>query len=311
MRVLFIGSGNRVQKDPIIYNQGDSLTQIGVEVVYFHITGKGFIGYLRNLFPLMWFIYKVKPEIIHAHYSFCGFLARLATRRPVIVSLMGSDLIEISPQMKLVILIFVRYFWTTTIVKTVAMQKIIGPKKVRVQPNGVSFEKYRQIDLSYARQKLGWDSNSYYILFPSNPARPEKNFELAKAAFEIVKGSYSEIHLVTLNNIPREEVYIYYNAVDLLLLTSLHEGSPNVIKEAMACNCPIVATDVGDTRLLIAKTAGCFIVDFNPQEVAANIKRAIDFGKRTRGRENINYLNSISVAKQIKSIYMNSILESK
>jgi teichuronic acid biosynthesis glycosyltransferase TuaC len=70
------------------------------------------------------------------------------------------------------------------------------------------------------------------------------------------------------------------NAADLLLLTSLTEGSPQVIKEAMACNCPIVATDVGDIREIIGYTDGCYITTFKPSDVAVKIQAAFLLGKK-------------------------------
>jgi teichuronic acid biosynthesis glycosyltransferase TuaC len=91
----------------------------------------------------------------------------------------------------------------------------------------------------------------------------------------------------------------------VVLLTSLWEGSPNVIKEAMACNTPIVSTDVGDVKEIIGKTEGCFITSFDPEDVSDKIKKALEFGKRTTGREDIKHLESGVVAKRIIAIYKN------
>ena len=101
---------------------------------------------------------------------------------------------------------------------------------------------------------------------------------------------------------------IYFNASDLVLLTSFWEGSPNVIKEAMACNVPIVSTDVGDVKEVIGKTEGCYITSFDPEDVAEKIKLALKFGKRTTGIEDIKHLESSLIAKKIIKIYK-SVLE--
>ncbi len=93
------------------------------------------------------------------------------------------------------------------------------------------------------------------------------------------------------------------NASNLLLLTSFSEGSPQIIKEAMACNCPIVATDVGDIKEVIGNTEGCYITSFNPDDVAAKIKLALDFNKRTNGREKIKPFDNELIAKKIYKIY--------
>lgn len=99
------------------------------------------------------------------------------------------------------------------------------------------------------------------------------------------------------------------NAADVLLLTSRYEGSPNVIKEAMACNCPIVATDVGDIRWIIGDTEGCYLTSFDPGDVASKLQLALKFGRRTRGRERLIELglDSVSVAKRIVQLYQDVI----
>ena len=87
------------------------------------------------------------------------------------------------------------------------------------------------------------------------------------------------------------------------MLTSLWEGSPNVIKEAMACNIPIVSTDVGDVREVIGNTEGCYITSFEPEYIAEKIELALQFGKRTDGRENIKHLESSLIARKIIDLY--------
>ena len=101
---------------------------------------------------------------------------------------------------------------------------------------------------------------------------------------------------------------LYYNAADLLLLTSKHEGSPNIIKEAMACNCPVVSTDVGDVRWVIGNTKGCYITSSNPVGVAQKVMLALEFSEknsRTKGRERIMELglDSDTIAAKIIAVY--------
>jgi teichuronic acid biosynthesis glycosyltransferase TuaC len=86
-------------------------------------------------------------------------------------------------------------------------------------------------------------------------------------------------------------------------LTSLHEGSPNIIKEAMACNCPIVSTDVGDVRDVVSGTEGCYVTTYDPEDIAEKLKSALQFNKRTAGREKIQHLDSNIIAHKIISIY--------
>ena len=111
------------------------------------------------------------------------------------------------------------------------------------------------------------------------------------------------IDIKEIKNRSREEVNLLMNGAELLLLTSFSEGSPNVIKEAMACNCPIVATDVGDIADVIKNTPGCYLTSFDPADVAEKIKQALAFGKRTNGRKKIRHLDNKIIAEKIVEVY--------
>ena len=101
----------------------------------------------------------------------------------------------------------------------------------------------------------------------------------------------------------REKVAVLLSASDLMLLPSLSEGSPQIVKEAMACNCPIVATDVGDIKEILGDTEGCYITKFDPIDLAEKITLALNFGKRTNGRVRMeNYDNKV-IADKIFNIY--------
>ncbi len=100
-------------------------------------------------------------------------------------------------------------------------------------------------------------------------------------------------------------MHIYLNATDVLLLTSKWEGSPNVIKEAMACNCPIVSTNVGDVKWLLDGVEGCFITTNDPRDVADKINKALNFKSKTKGRDKLFRLgfDSEHIAKKIIKVY--------
>jgi teichuronic acid biosynthesis glycosyltransferase TuaC len=100
-----------------------------------------------------------------------------------------------------------------------------------------------------------------------------------------------------------ETVHIYMNACDVLLFPSIEEGSPNLVKEAITCNCPIVATDVGDVPERIKGIAGCYLSTYDPEDFTQNIKKALDFNGRTKGREALAYLDNRKVAHSITAIY--------
>ena len=99
------------------------------------------------------------------------------------------------------------------------------------------------------------------------------------------------------------------NAADALVMTSFTEGSPQVIKEAMACGCPIVSVDVGDVKEITAGVEGCFMAERSPESIALNLKRALDFGKKTEGRKVIveRGLTNDVIAKKLIEIYKSII----
>ncbi len=300
MKILFVSSGNSAQGiSPIIKNQGMSL-QKKQELSYFTIKGKGLKGYISGIFDLRNHFKNNRYDIIHAHYSLSAFVASLAGAKPLVVSLMGSD-VKSKGFYKFFIKLFNAVFWKKIIVKSQDMKESLGVEKVSIIPNGVNFEKFMVMDRDKAIQKVNWDISKKHILFAANPDRPEKNYKLTKEAFDLLELENVELHY--LKDVPNENMPFYFNAANVIVLTSLWEGSPNVIKESMACNIPIVATDVGDIRKVFADTQGCYLTSQDVNDVAMKLKEAIAFDNRTRGRETIKYLNENIIAANIISLY--------
>ena len=300
MRVLFVSSGNnKFGVSPIIKNQGISLEKEGVELEYFTIKGKGVKGYFRAIFELKRHLKANSYDIIHAHYWLSGITAALAGAKPLVVSLMGDD-VKANGFFRFIVSIFYYLFWDKTILKSQDMCKSFGKKGVAVIPNGVDMQKFRPIDKRTALEVTGWDKNKRHILFTANPKRRVKNFPLAKEAFDLLDDKDLELH--ALKDIPNEKVPFFYNAADVVLMTSLWEGSPNAIKEAMACNIPIVSTNVGDVEDVIASTKGCFIAKADAKDIAQKIKEALKY-QRTTGREDIKHLSAQNIAKKIIALY--------
>lgn len=301
MKVLFVyrGYGEKLTNSSIDF-QRLSFNGQGMEVVSFPIAKGGIGGYLQSLRRLRKFIRLQPVAVVHAHYSISGFIARLATKRPVICSLMGSDLLQVGGFMRLLTRFFYRWLWNVTIVKSEEMQNLLP--RAHLVPNGVDLANFREIPRSEAMQKTGFDPMYKHIIFVAqNPASTVKNFAIAEAGVGLLDNP--AVHLHVISNQPLAELPYYYAAADLLLLTSFSEGSPNVIKEAMACNCPIVSTAVGDVREVLAQTSGTYICAPEARDVAEKIRQALDFGKRTNGREKILHLDSHTIAQKFLVIY--------
>jgi len=303
MKVLFVRSGNN-GIHPISTLQGQSLEKIGIKVFYYDVIGKGLLGYLGNVNKLRLYIKSINPDLIHAHYSDKGILTLLTlTKIPIVVSLMGSDVLSVS-KLRRNLICTCTLFWDKTIVKTAQMHKVLNKRNdVIVLSNGVNFEVFYPVEKADATRRLGLKSEKINILFCSDPLRKEKNFKLAEKAIKLLDNYENNCVIHFLKENPINEMKYYYSAADLLLMTSFYEGSPNVIKEAMACNCPIVSTDVGDVAKMIANTNGCFITTYDPEHIADCLKAALAFGRRTEGRNHIQRLDSKIIAKRLKDIY--------
>lgn len=302
VKVLFVCSGNKKFEDsPIVTSQGDSLARAGVDLDYFFIRGRGAMGYARNLFSLRRRLRKNAFDLIHAHYSLSGFMASLSGKLPLVVSLMGSD-VHRQGVFRLLIRVFCRMRWAAMIVKSEAMKEAVRMDAAVVIPNGVDIEKFRPLLQPESRRRVGFNEKKH-VIFVGNPQRPEKNFQLAEAAVRLLQNENVALHVVSQQ--PHDRLPDFINAADVLLLTSIYEGSPNVIKEAMACNCPIVASDVGDVRWVLGNTEGCFLASFSAPDVAEKIEQALDFCKRTNGRERLIALglDNGTIAARIIQVY--------
>jgi teichuronic acid biosynthesis glycosyltransferase TuaC len=302
MKILFISSGNVHNGiSPIVLSQGKSLENEGIEIEFFTIIGKGFRGYLRNVLRIRNHLRKNKYDLIHAHYWLSGIIASMTGARPLIVSLMGTEA-RTGRLSRAIIRHFSRNVWDHTIVKSSRIREELNLTKASILPNGVDFDRFKPVTREEAR-KITSIGNGTFIIFASDPSRSEKNYSLAEEA--VRRAGLEKDRLYIVNNKPHEQMSYFMNAGDVLLLTSFWEGSPNVIKEAMACGLPIVSTDVGDVREVIDDTEGCFITGYDPDEVADKLKCALQFGRRTTGREKIKHLDEKIIAKKLTGIYTN------
>lgn len=178
-------------------------------------------------------------------------------------------------------------------------------KKHVVIPNGVSINRDHP-PMSKSKTDLGLDLKKQYLLFLGDKRIVRKNIKLVQDALKIIEDK--NVELIAPYPLSHNDVFQYLSVVDALVLPSFMEGSPNVVKEAMACNCPVVATDVGDIRWLFADTPGYYLASFDPENFAEKIKLAIQFRKEhghTRGRERLLKLglDAETVSKQIIEIY--------
>jgi glycosyltransferase involved in cell wall biosynthesis len=309
MRVLMVSSGNNqwiYGISAFVYEQTLALREEGIEVEVFPVLGEGIIGYFKAAVKLNRLLKTKKFDIIHAHYVLSALVTIFQVKVPVIVTFIGSDIYN--PKLRLLARLMVFRTAKSIIFVTEKLQKLSKcHSKSLVIQYGLDLTRFFTIDKKEARNHLQWSENKHYIFFASKFDRIEKNAQLAFDALEILKQEGFECKLIEFNKIKPEDLNFYYNASDLFLLTSVYEGSPQSLKEAMACNCPIVSTNVGDVEWVIGNTEGCNITSFDPSDLARKIKMALDYGKPTNGRKRILELglDSKTIAKEIQAVYYN------
>ncbi|SMD46294.1 Glycosyltransferase involved in cell wall bisynthesis [Aquiflexum balticum DSM 16537] len=322
MRVLFVSSGNRGKGlNPIIQLQAKSLEEKGVEIDRFLIFGNGIRGYFFNIFKLRKHLKKHSYDLIHAHFGFSCIVAQLAKGRlPLLVTLMGTDVLglkdlkgKMSFGNKIILWInhfFGIYVYKSVIVMNSSMKNMFWRRKgpTYILSNGVDTTLFQEIPKAEALNHLGWDPQIDHFIFMAKPNRPEKNYPLALDAVKKLKENGYPVELHAVFQEKSENLKYYFSAATALLIPSFHEGSPNVVKEAFACNCPIVFTDVGDVAENTADLEGCFMAPYDPEGFSNEIIKAIEFGKnkgRIKGRERIKKLNFDKeiVAEKIIQIY--------
>jgi len=283
--------------------QIEALSNLGIEYQIFLKKGKGIIGYLKNYKKLIKTISNYNPDIIHAHYGLTGLLCNLQRNKPVITTYHGSDINN------------KKAFLFSKIALKLSTHNIFVSEKLKLKsksdgtiiPCGLDFEIFYPINKRIAREEMGLSNNKIYTLFSSHFSNPIKNYNLAKNAIDLQP---DKIEIIELKNYDRKQVCLLLNAVDFAILTSFSEGSPQFIKEAMACNCPIVATNVGDIENLFSDSDGVFLTDFDTTAVSNNIKLALNFSQlfnRTNGRDFMTNYNNKIIANKIITVY-NKIL---
>ena len=383
MKLLVIASDKGGHFVPFIEEQITALQQNGVEIVRYGVTGKGIVGYLRELPALRRYIRKERPDIIHAHYGLCGLLANLQRRIPVVTTYHGSDINQpsilrfskiamrlsahnIFVSARSASLAMGNGLWANSECKVESLKfkgtddeckvesvKFKGEENSEAEttastPYTLRHTPYTKYSLlpcginlprpwsEMQNQLIGpltlnqWvqsvlSKDVKNVLFAGAFANAVKDPELAKEAiacynsamgngllamgnrqWAIDDESNRPINLIELKGYNRDQVNALMYNCDALLMTSKSEGSPQVIKEAMACGCPIVSVDVGDVAERTSGVEGCYVVHTRePNDIAEALQKAIAFEGKTNGREKIIEMgfSNEQVASRLVEIY--------
>lgn len=319
MRILAITNMYPSERRPgwgsFVRSQVESLRNAGVDVDLLVIEGyRSRWEYLRAIGRMRRMLRKNRYDLIHAHYGLSGLVARCQFSIPIVVSFCGDDLYGHADAMGNPRPASLPLAWLqrqlsrvvdASIVKSSAMNALLPRPVASVIPNGVDMEVFRPLDRSACRKELGLDPEGTYILFPYAPERERKNFAALSAAVDDLSEKHPErpLKILSISGRPQEQIPLYMNAADVMVLPSFWEGSPNAVKEALACNLKIVATDVGDVRERLDGVSGTALCDPTAESVAAGIATVLADERAPRGREAVAELEIGKVAEKIVGIY--------
>ena len=289
-------------------------------VEYFLVKG----NYVTAVRELKKKIREFKPDIVHAHYGLSAITAELQGLIPVVTTFHNGETHSwwVNMLTSLMSLCAKHVIYVAPHIRDLVYFKA---KNYSIIPCGVSLENCFLMDKAEARRKLGWSDDKKYIMFGGAFSNTRKNYALLKEAVDILNHQFETINhksafieCIEMRELSRYDCILRMNAADLFALPTKNEGSPQALKEAMACNCPIVATDVADIKYLLGDMPGHYVLsnkkgngawwkgdEHSAEELATLLKQALAFERRTEGRkriEELGYTNEL-VAKKIIKIY--------
>jgi teichuronic acid biosynthesis glycosyltransferase TuaC len=312
MKVLHITNNYPTAKYPVfgifVKEQIESLETHGIGNEVFFINGreKGKSEYLKSVIRLRKLLRNNNYNVIHCHHvlsAICLILSGHSNKFKTIVSFQNDPANEHGPKL----FHFIKNHFNAVILKN--NSDFVDNKSIFYIPNGVNTSFFQPLNKNDACRKLYLEPSKEYILFvSSNFIRKQKRYDRFCTTLEILKNKYDlkNIEELKLINTKRELAPYFFNAASLHLLTSDFEGSPNSVKEAMACNTPVVSTKVGNVSILLEGLTGSFVsLSDSPDELADLSYVALKKQERGEGRTAIfeKELDMDSVAKQLLSIY--------
>jgi glycosyltransferase involved in cell wall biosynthesis len=296
-----------------IKRQAEFLQAAGIEVSVFDFRGSRKLGnYVTAWYAVQRKLAAGRFDLVHAQFGQSGTLA-LPKRLPLVVTLRGSDILGIvgpdgrylrKGKLLQAASRHVAARADAVIAVSEHMRAYLSPRiPLHIIPSGIDLELFRPIPQAEARQRLGIPADEKVAVFVGKPEQARKRFALAQAAVEALSRTMPTRLLVAWR-VEHTEIPYYLAASDALLFTSMQEGSPNAVKEALACDVPVVSVAIGDVAERLAGIEGCEVcTDERPEAIAAALGRTLRRGGRVRGREAVRHLDEHRITEQVIAIY--------
>ncbi len=303
---------------PFLVRHVEKLRQKSIVIEVFHFQGsRNIFNYARAAIHLMKILSTGSYDLIQAQWGQSA-IPVFFTSLPLVITFRGSDLFGIADRngrhtfmggvLTLISRLAARRATKVIIVAKRMADFLPRKTKFEVIPSGIDLDLFKPLSQIACRKKLNLPVSGKLIFFGGHPSKYVKRYSLAVSAVDELNKKI-DATLFYADNVPISAIPDYMNAADVLLLTSLHEGSPNVVKEALACNLPVVSVRVGDVEERIGRVAGCKVcLTDDPSEIAAAIGEALKFDRlQFKGRDFVLDLDENKTTEKVIQVYQEVI----
>lgn len=315
MRILVVSnhwgrSDTKTFAGHFVDRQINSLREIGCQISTFDVginhSPRVLIQKLRQLQKQ-----SLNVDLVHARYGTIVAILSVFSGKPTIITFAGSDILPGASISKfrtyagIFLSNFASCFSSAIICVSDEMRQALWWKKdsALVIPDGVDLSIFTPGDQMEARQKLGWIGDHPIAIINAARDPENKGLPLAFEAIEFVKTAIPNVELKIIQGIHPDEMPLCYRAADVLICASRQEGSPNVIKEALACNLPVVSTPVGDAKIRLQGVFPSEVVPRDKQLMGIALINILKLRKRSNGREHVLELGLENIARQVHEVY--------
>jgi len=324
IRVLAVTNMYPTTNDPtyggFVATQMEALARAGVTVEVDFVNGRrSNLEYPAGLVRVRRAALSGKFDLVHAHYGLCGFICSFQPL-PLVVSYWGDDLLGtpngrggITLKSRLTLLMSLAAARRADGINCESEEMrarlpgTIDRAMTHVIPNGVNTTLFSPGSREAARQRLGLDGSERLILFPNTPTERRKRLDLAQSAVNLLASEGIQARLWVVQRVPPKDMPDYFRAANCLLLTSDWEGSPNVVKEAICCDLPVVSVDAGDVRWLLGFTQGSLLVERDAVAIAHGLRQVLTGPGQVSGQRVREELAIERIAARLIDVYSNAI----
>ena len=315
MRVLAVIPGPDNWKPTFFKRQMESVRRLGCEVEMFFLKSRTNLPELfRERKRLRRRIGGFQPDLIHAHFgTMTAFFCATSTRVPLVVSYRGSDLNPPGQEDRGIRWVLAHLFSQIAALRArsiICVSKGVKSRlwwrtsRAQIIPTGVDLELFRPIPLEEARKRMGWRMDERVVLFSAGVSAKNKGIDLVQRSLEVARSICGEVRLHVMDgSTDPDDVPWAMNAADCLVFASRHEGSPNVVKEAIACDLPVVSVDVGDVREQLDGVSPSMIVARDPEAMGSALAEILKRPVRSDGHNMIEGISQEAIARKIMEVY--------